>query len=138
MIDIGNLNYLAICVATLASFFLGFLWYNILFSKQWMAALGINQEDVRGSGISMGKAISGSTLASFATALGLALLYSGAKTLTWQSGLLVAGLVWLAFSMGPMFKMIFWEDRPVTLLAIDGGYEFVSIFAAAAIIIAWH
>jgi hypothetical protein len=138
MIDFGSLNYFAIFVATLVSFFLGFIWYTVLFSKQWMTALGVKPEDVSGSGISMSKAMSGSILASLATALGLALLYSGAKPVTWQTGLLVAGLVWAAFSMGPMFKMIFWEDRPVTLLAIDGGYEFVSIFAAAAIIIAWN
>lgn len=137
MIDFANLNVLAILTATVISILIGFLWYGPLFSKPWMAALGLKTEDVQSSGISMSRAVSGSIVASLATAVALAILFELAGPTHWQSGLLIAGIVWLAFSLGPMFKHIFWEDRPLVLFAIDGGYEFVSIFAAAFILIIW-
>lgn len=137
MIDISNLNLTAILVATLVSFMLGGLWYCMLFSKAWMVALGINQEDVDDANISMGRALGASAFASLLTAGALGLLLSSATPITWTFGIEVALLVWVAFSIGPMFKMVFWEERPWALFAIDGGYELVSILASAAILIAW-
>ena len=134
MIDFNQLDIMAIIGAGFASFFLGFVWYSMLFSKQWMSALGINREDVDGSGLSIAKAIFGSLVSSFLTAIGMAVLLHLTSTTVIQQGVFLAIFVWIAFSMGPTFKMIFWEDRPVTLFLIDGGYEFVSIMATTIII----
>ena len=137
MIDMGNIDVWAVLVATAVSFLIGGFWYSALFSKPWMAALGINKEDVESSNLSVPKALIGSVVASAMTAFGVAMLLSSADPILWREGVLVALLVWAAFSMGPMFKMVLWEDRPWALLAIDGGYELVSVLAAAAIVIAW-
>ena len=102
-----------------------------------MAALGLRREDIDESGLSMTKAIVGSIVASLATALGISILFSMLQPVSWSLGLSIAAVVWLAFSLGPMFKMVFWEDRPVTLFAIDGGYELASIVLISLIIIAW-
>lgn len=127
-------NYVAVAIATLLSFFGGFIWYSVLFSKPWMAALGIRREDVDGSGMSIFKAVFASIVASLATALGLAFVLGLVEPQSWLQAWGVAVLLWLCFSVNAMFKMIFWEDRPVVLFMIDGGYELFSLSAAASII----
>ncbi len=138
MIQLEHVNLWAIAVGVAISFLIGGLWYSLLFCKPWMEAMGINLEDVGSSNLSMPRALFGSVLASSLTAVGLGLLLSRANPVPWHEGFLLAGIVWLAFSMTPMLKMVFWEDRPWRLLAIDGGYEFVSIAAVTAVLIAWR
>lgn len=137
MEQLAELSIISIALATAASFFLGFLWYNVLFTKPWMAAMGVTSEDVRSSRISIGWAVMGSLGASLATATGLAIIFALIPTLGWGVGLFLALLVWIAFSLTPMFKMIFWEDRPIALFVIDGGFEFFSIFAVTIVLLAW-
>lgn len=137
MFNLANFNPVAVLVAGLVSFMLGGLWYCVFFSKAWMTALGINQEDVDDANIPMGRALMGSAGASLVTAIALAMLLSGTDPIPWTYGIQVSLLVWIAFSIGPMFKMVFWEERPWSLLAIDGGYELASILAVATVLIAW-
>lgn len=132
-----HLNPFAIAAAGLTSFLVGFVWYTFLFSKPWMTALGINIEDVESSGLSSGRAIAASLAASVATAGGLAAIYGWIGTPSIPAGIALGVIVWIAFSLTPMFKMIFWEDRPATLFAIDGGYELASILAAALVLLLW-
>lgn len=134
--SIADIDPVAVVGATLASFFLGFVWYSLLFSKPWMTALGLKREDVDDSGISSTKALLASVFASFLTVMGLAILYA-IQPGTLGSNLMIAGLVWGAFSLTPMLKMLFWEDRPMTLFAIDGGYELLSVMVAGVILSTW-
>ena len=46
MIDILNLDWLAILIATIAAFLLGGLWYGPLFGNAWLAALGKSPDDL--------------------------------------------------------------------------------------------
>ena len=132
-----TINVFALLAAAFASFMIGFLWFSFLFTKPWMEAMGVTSEDVRSSGISMSRAILASLAASLATAAGVAILFALIPNLNWATGLSVALVVWIAFSLTPTFKMVFWEDRPATLFIIDGGYEFFSILAIAIILLAW-
>ena len=137
MEQLANINILAVITAGGASFFIGFLWYSVLFTKPWMKAMGVTAEDVHSSGISTKRAIIGSFAASLATAAGLATIYELIPNLNWGTGMLLALVVWIAFSLTPMFKMVFWEDRPVSLFSIDGGYEFFSILVVAIVLLVW-
>jgi len=137
MNEILNINIYGLAAAAFASFMIGFLWYSILFTKPWMEAMGVTTEDVRSSGISMPSAIFASLAASIATAAGISILFALVPIHGWATGLLMALVVWFAFSLTPMFKFVFWEDRPAILFVIDGGYEFFSIFSIAIILLAW-
>lgn len=97
--------------------------------------MGLTSEDVRSSGISLGSAITGSLIASLVSVIGLAVLFSFFPNLSLSMGLFLALIVWLGFSLTPMFKLIFWEDRPPSLFAIDAGYEFCSIMAASVVLV---
>lgn len=131
-----NLNYGAVAVATIASFLWGYFWYYNFFGKPWMKALGLKPEDIATSGISISKAMTASFLASFGHAIGIGILFAALQpSLTF--GLIMAFTIWLLFSISAMFKSHVWEDRPLTLIFIDGGYEFVSIMSAAFIFLLW-
>lgn len=131
------INVYALATASIASFMIGFLWYSFLFTKPWMEAMAVTSEDVQSSGISMPQAILASFAASIATAAGMSMLFALVPNLDWGTGLTIALVVWIAFSLTPMFKFVFWEDRPAILFAIDGGYEFFSIFSIALILLVW-
>ena len=44
-----SLNWLAIVVATVGSFVLGYLWYGPVFGKAWLASQGKTAEDIQPS-----------------------------------------------------------------------------------------
>lgn len=134
---LSDLNLLAVIIAGLISFVIGFVWYTFLFSKAWMSALGLNVEDVESSGLSSLRAIIASFAASVATAAGLAVVFALIEKPSVLVGVAVALMIWIAFSLTPTFKMMFWEDRPATLFAIDGGYELASIMSAALVLLLW-
>jgi hypothetical protein len=134
----GNISVLVVLAAGVLSFVLGFVWCTLLFSRPWMTALGIRIEDVESSGLSSARAIVASLAASLATAGGLDLLFDLGDVTSLSLGMGVALVVWVAFGLPPLFRMIFWEDRKPALFAIDGGYELVSIAGAALVLVAWR
>lgn len=46
-----NLSFAAIAVATLANFFVGFLWYSVIFRKAWVAEMKIPMDQKPSSGM---------------------------------------------------------------------------------------
>ena len=48
-----DLNYLAIFVAGLVPMAIGYLWYGVLFEKQWMESLNFTKKDVEGGNMAV-------------------------------------------------------------------------------------
>ena len=44
-----KLNWLGIGVATVVALLIGFLWYGLIFSAQWMALTGVTADEKGGS-----------------------------------------------------------------------------------------
>lgn len=42
-----DINYLAVLVAAVAAFLIGFIWYSFLFSKAWQKELGFTDEYIQ-------------------------------------------------------------------------------------------
>ena len=42
--DMSAINWLAVLVAALIPFAIGFPWYGPLFGKQWMSSIGLSEE----------------------------------------------------------------------------------------------
>lgn len=137
--DFSNVNFLAVLVATIAAFFLGFVWYSFLFGKRWMKELGFSEEELK-KGANMGM-IFGSTLAlTFVMGLGLAMLWhtEDPTKLTWSVGLLhglFIGVCFLATSTGINYL---YQRKSLALWAIDAGYQVCFLALQGAIIGAWH
>ncbi len=94
--DWGEIPWLGVLVAVVASQIIGFLWYGPLFGKPWMAARGITPEEAQDRS-GLGNAITLGVIASIVSAIALALVMSFADsvdaTTGWQVGLLAALVV---------------------------------------------
>jgi hypothetical protein len=137
--DLSSLNLFAVIVATIAAFFLGFVWYTFLFGRRWMKELGVTEEDLK-KGANMGMIFGTTLLLTFIMALGLALLWhrEDVSTLTWDVGLyhgLLIGLAFVATSTGINYL---YQRKTIVLWAIDAGYQVCFLGLIGAILGAWH
>ena len=130
-----DINYLAVALAALAAFFLGFVWYTIVFAKPWQRLIGMGE---KGAGVdsaaetpSLGRLLIGSLVLEIIMAFILAWhLGSGAG---WLNGLVVGALLGaiVAFAFGVNYLF---EGKPLRLWFINGGYNLVVFAAMGAII----
>ena len=134
----SELNFLAIIVATLASFALGAVWYSLLFGKVWMGELGFTPEQMKGSNMAR---IFGTTLVlTFVMACGMAMLLRAhdMSSMTWMRGLrfgLFVGVALVGASMGINYL---YQRKSFTLWAIDAGYQIAFLGLIGTILGAWH
>jgi hypothetical protein len=128
-----EINWLAVIVAALASFPLGFLWYGPLFGKTWAREAGVTEE----------KAKSGNPAIIFGGAFALALIqaatfamFLGAEPLPNAAVYgLIAGLCWVGTAFGVQYLF---ERKSWKLTAVNAGYNAVAFTLIGAIIGAWR
>lgn len=137
--DFSNVNFIAVLVATVAAFFLGFVWYSFLFGKRWMKELGFSEEELK-KGANMGLIFGSTLVLTFVMGLGLAMLWHAEDPakLTWSVGLvhgLVIGVCFVATSTGINYL---YQRKSLVLWAIDAGYQVCFLALQGAIIGAWH
>jgi hypothetical protein len=133
--DLSSINWLAVIVAAFSSFMLGGLWYSpVLFARQWLAASGVDeaQAKVDNMAVKFGIAFVWSLLGAACFAmfigpnpdLGFAVA-AGAAT----------GFFWITGSYGINYQF---ERRPMSLLAINGGYHVAQYTIYGLILGLWH
>lgn len=132
-----SINFLAVIVATIVSMVLGALWYSV-FSKPWMSALGINLNDIEEARLSMTSAYIASTVCSLILAVSFAFLVSALNVRYIVVGVAMGAFVWVGFNFTSMLKLVFWEDRPWSLLFIDGGYDLINFMLVGGIVAGWR
>ncbi|OLD40511.1 MAG: hypothetical protein AUI83_22120 [Armatimonadetes bacterium 13_1_40CM_3_65_7] len=74
------MNWVAIVIAAIAQFIIGWVWYGPLFGKTWMSMMGMSQQSMSREG--MGKTMTLTFIGSLVTAAVLSMLvgWMGAKT----------------------------------------------------------
>jgi hypothetical protein len=131
-----EINYLAVALASLAAFILGYAWYTIIFAEAWQKLIGMRE---KGKGASsadqtpnLGKLLVGSLILEVLMAFNLA-FFIGADA-DWQFGLFAGfatglGFVGLALGVNYMF-----EGKSFKLWLINAGYNTV-VFSVMGLII---
>lgn len=135
-----NLNYLAIVLSTVATFFLSFLWYSVIFKNAWASEMKMDANAkppanlmVRGLIMS----IIGSFLLSFVFAHnnaawnfvpGMDVMPVGLKILN------AAFFTWLGFFLPGDLSRVAWEGHSRKLFFINTSYHLATLFVAAAIL----
>jgi hypothetical protein len=128
-----EINWLAVIVAALSSFPLGFIWYGPLFGKIWAPLVGMTDEKAKGGNpaVIFGGAfvlalIQASTFAMFLGAVRNpeAALYG-----------LCAGLCWVGAAFGVQYLF---ERQSWKLSLINAGYNAVAFTLIGAIVGAWR
>jgi hypothetical protein len=130
-----EINVWAVLAAGLSSLILGGLWYSpVLFGKAWSAASGVTEAQMNAAnpvktlGTTFVLAVIGAAV--FAMFLGP----RPAPTFATAAGL-SAGLCWVAGSFGINYLF---EQRPLRLFLINGGYHTLQYTLIGLVLGLWH
>ena len=134
----SNLNYVAILVATVMSFLIGWLWYSpLLFGKPWMEAMGLTQEKIKQQQAEggMGKMMAIGFCLAFLTAFYLAhFAVPGMEvgtTIKW------ALFSWLGLVVTTNASDYLWGKRSMKLFMINMAHHAVVITAVSVLLTLW-
>ena len=133
-----EVNFLAVLVAAIASFVVGWAWYSpLLFYKPWMRLRGHSPET--GGNMQMPYGVMAVEFVSMLLVAYFVAEFAGwvgASTTT--GGLVLAFWIWLGFYATTLLGGVLWEKVPVKLYAIGAGRWLVSLLVMGAIIGSWH
>lgn len=134
--DVVTVNWLAVLVAGVVKFLIGWAWYAPpVLGKKWMELSRITEADMRAG---MAPAIIGQLVTDLIMAYVLArvVAHYGAGTIV--DGALVALLVWVGFVATVTLASVLYEKRPVQLWLINNGYLVIGLVVMGAILAAWQ
>jgi Protein of unknown function (DUF1761) len=118
----ANANWLAILAATLAAFMVGGVWYGPLFSKPWMAELGLNKDSPGKR--SMAMLLGFTLLLDLVSAFFLGHLLAHVAHST-QTILMISTGIALGFITPALCINYLYQGQSVKLMAIDCGHWIV-------------
>lgn len=127
-----DINPIAVVLAALAAFFLGFFWYTIIFAKPWQKEIGLKLapgENAMPAGL--GKLLAGSFVLELIMAIGLAVFIGTAADI--DAGVIKGSAVGVAVALGFGVNYLF-EGKSMTHWLINAGYNTV-VFAVMGLII---
>ena len=145
MIEINGLqiNVVAVLVATVAAFILGFVWYSVLFMKSWIKEMGYDP-NMRPSTKGMVKGMALGVIGNFLFAWVLAFYLAGWRFIpgTDAMGPLAFGInsalsVWIGFFLPVHLSKVAWEKHSWKLFFINSGYHLASALLVALVIVFW-
>jgi hypothetical protein len=138
-----GINFLAIIVATIATFIVGFVWYTPLFGKAWGKEMGFTMDRKPTSG----ELTKGMLLGLVGNFLMAYVFAHNNAAWSFVPGMDVAGngekiasaaiFTWLGFYVPQDLNKVSWGGKSWKLFFIDTAYHLVMLFVAATILILW-
>ena len=113
----GDINWVALVAAAVASMVVGFIWYGPLFGKMWMKLSGMKE---MGDKSQMPKTYAIMFVASLVTAYVLSVLGAGLMTTFW---------IWLGFQATLLLGSVLWEGKSWELYCLNASHQLVSLLA---------
>ena len=139
-----EINYVAIAIAVVANFLLGFLWYTPLFGKAWAKEMGFDLTQKPPAGAMM-KGMILMVIGNFLMAYVFAHNIAVWNPLTWgqpasemspmATVFYAAIFTWLGFFVPQDLSRVGWEMKSWKLFFINTGYHLVSLIVVAMILI---
>ena len=139
MMQIININYLAVLVAAIVGMGVGFLWYsNALFGKMWRDLMGFDEKKMKksmqkGMGKTMTIAFVSTLLMSYV--LSYFVGYVQAKNIV--DGVILGFWLWLGFFATTELGMVLWEGKPLKLYFVKTLHNLVTLAVMGAILAVW-
>ena len=121
-------NWLGIVVATIIAFFIGFLWYGVLFEAQWVTLSGVAPE-AGGSTTAMALGL----LQTFIVMVGLSWL-TGRLGQGWLNGARIGLMACVFFSLMTLAYGYIYMTTPMGLLWIDVSHLLAVYVVGGAIV----
>lgn len=135
-----QINYVAVLVAVVVNFFLGFIWYTPLFGKAWAKEMGFDP-NVKPSGGKMAKGmifmIIGNFFLAYVFAHNIAawsFVPGNNEMSIVENTLNAAVFTWLGFYLPVDIGIVTWEKKSWKLFGINTGYHFVMLLVTAIIL----
>ena len=98
-----RINYVAVVVAAIVVFAIGFFWYSpLLFQVAWIQAHGYSQAQIDGLSTSMGRTYGLSFVCILVMGVVLSILLGRTGTSTARGGATLGALVWLGLLVAPL------------------------------------
>jgi hypothetical protein len=135
-----NINMVAILVAVVANFILGFLWYTPLFGKAWAKEMGYDTSIKPASGeLAKGMIfmVIGNFFLAYVFAHNIAAwnFVPGAGEMSPMAKIMNATIfTWLGFYLPTDLGSVAWERKSWKLFFINTGYHFMMLLVAAIIL----
>ncbi len=140
-----QLNFLAIAIAVVANFILGFVWYTPLFGKAWAKEMGYNPEEKAPTGLLI-RGLIFMVVGNFLMAWVFAHNIAAWDPTTWHRPVphdmtdgmmatMAAIFTWLGFYVPVDLNTIAWEMKSWKLFFINTGYHLVSLLVVAFILV---
>ncbi len=134
-----EINFFSILITSIVLFVIGFLWYGLLFGKQWLKlskipALEIAKSKHKGmvkpsTFNFIGNIVLVYVLANFVNLFGISSVGQGAILGFW---------IWLGFfASTTLLGSVLWENKPWSLFALNGLYWLIELMVACAILAIW-
>ena len=129
------MNWVAIVIAAIAQFIIGWIWYGPLFGKTWMSMMGMSQQSMSREG--MRKTMTLTFIGSLVTAAVLSMLvgWMGAKTL--GAGIAAGFWAWLGFVATVTLGGVLFAKMSWNLYILNNAYQLVSLAVMGAILAKW-
>jgi hypothetical protein len=134
-----HVNYLAVLVAAITVFVLGWLWYSpFLFYKPWMRARGLDPAAaMAGAKMPAGKLVIelvrcivlAYVIARFVALLGIS---------SWMGAVHFGVMLWIGFPVILLIGSVLWENTPVKVAAIHAGDWLVKLLVIPISVTVWH
>lgn len=138
-----HINMLAVIIAVVANFILGFLWYTPLFGKIWGAEMGFKMDE-KPPGSELAKGMIFMVIGNFFMAYVFAHNITVWDPQTWgqpasgmspaTNAMTAAFFTWLGFYFPGDLGSTAWERKSWKLFFINTGYHFVSLLVVAIIL----
>jgi hypothetical protein len=140
-----EINWLAIGIAVVANFFLGFLWYTPLFGKAWAKEMGFDMTQKPPSG-ALAKGMIIMVIGNFLMAYVFAHNIAVWNPVTWGQPLpaeyspaMMAGsaafFTWLGFFLPVDLNRVAWEMKSWKLFFINTTYHLLALIVVAFILV---
>lgn len=132
-----KINYLAVLVAVVLQFVLGFLWYGALFGEPWMEMVGLDAATAEANPPGAGVWISNVISAALSMFL-LAWLFVKLKVESLVRGTMLGFVLGFVFVLMTIMVGGFFADSPYWLAWITGGNTTVGLMLGGAVLGAWR
>ena len=131
----GGINWLAVIVAAIAIYAIGFVIYGLMVPEEtWMAWTGMTEAEKQ---VAMGR-MPFSPLMPILTALFLALLFKWGQVASAAKGVQWGAVVALASAVPAMLYGWVYGGVPTEMVLVDSGHLLAGHVAAGAVLGAWR
>ena len=137
--DFAKINWLAVLVVAVANFFVGAIWYTVLFGKLWIQLNGYSEQQVKEMQAKMSpvRFFGGMVLSQLILALATAVVLTGFADLNLQTALVVGLAFWLVSAAISMTNHLA-SDKPDALYLLNVSCHLVYLVVASVVLGLWR